>query len=637
MAEERVQRRLSAILAADVVGYSRMMGRDEPGTLAALKTLRGELIDPKISEYGGRIVKTTGDGLLMEFPSVVDAVQFSLDVQTELANRNAGMPGDKRIAFRIGVNLGDIIVDGDDIFGDGVNIAARLETLAAIGGIAISSRVFDDIRDRIDAKFDDAGELELKNIARPIRVFQWSPSGAQPAASARRPRNARSWASLGLYAAAALISLAGLGAIAWWLVGSPADLTQSARVGSSAVSQKATAARRKLRRAGIIVLPFVNQSGDASQEYFSDGITEDLISALAQFSSLAVISRNAAFTLKGKAVKPRDIAREFGIRYIVEGSLRVSKDRVRVSAQLSDARSGRLLWSQKYDEARKDNFSLQDLITKQIVGALAVQIETIEQRRVAAKSTKNPDAYDSVLRGRKLLRVGTRVTNRQARALFEQAGKLDPQYAAAFAALGKAYLVLAEYGWTENVSGALSNAFANAQLALKIDPSNYDALNVISGVLLVREQYDQALAATENALRLNPSNSESMYQRVQVLLWLGHIEEAVRTGETALTFDRNPSAGNTFGVAMAYYQAKRHAEAAKIIETGIVRFPRQSFLFALLAACYGQMGKTAEASRALANLRRNDPFFQLATFGSRFRDRQHQRYLAEGLVKAGFK
>jgi TolB-like protein/class 3 adenylate cyclase len=340
------QRRLAAIVSADVAGYSRLMGRDESGTLAALKAVRQEVVDPTIAMHGGRIVKTTGDGLLLEFPSVVNAVRCVVEVQTAMADRTAEIAEDRRIAFRIGINLGDIIVEGDDIFGDGVNVAARLQEIALPGGICISNRVHDDVRDRLDTAFDDGGTQTLKNIARPVQVWRWHPGTAV----------------------------------------SPPPAT-------------ANSALPLPDKPSIAVLPFQNMSGDPEQEYFADGVVEDIITALSRFKALFVIARNSSFTYKGRSPDIRQVGRELGVRYVLEGSVRRAGGRVRVTGQLIEAESGTHIWADRFEGAIEDVFDLQDEVATSVVGAIAPQLERAEEKRARQKPTEQLRSYDLYLKG----------------------------------------------------------------------------------------------------------------------------------------------------------------------------------------------------------------------------------------------
>jgi TolB-like protein/class 3 adenylate cyclase/Tfp pilus assembly protein PilF len=615
----REQRRLAAIVAADVVGYSRLMGRDESGTLAALKALRRELVDPRIADHHGRLVKTTGDGLLVEFASVVDAVRCALELQTAIAEQNVDVPEERRLVFRIGVNEGDIIVDGDDIFGDGVNVAARLQEIAPPGGLCVSGRVHDDVRDRLGASFEDGGERSLKNIARPLRVYRWT-SGSTGSAIASRPaektetpgRRRIPW----MIAAAALVAL---GIAGWWWFSHPAPATMAST--SS--------------RPGIAVLPFINLSGDPSQEYFSDGLTEDVIAALGRFGSLTVMARNAVFPFKGRNAKPAEIGHDLGVRYIVEGSVRRAGERVRVSVQLTDALAGKLLWSQQYDEELKDVFAVQDAVTRQVAGALAVNLTQFEQRRALSKPTESLDAYDLVLRGRELLQRSTRGANREARQLFERATQLDPKYADAYAWWGRAYFEVVNFGWTEDVNGAAERALELGRKAVMLDPDSFLGHRVIGLVHLPRSEYDQASAEIDRTLALNPSDSVGLQAHADVLLWLGRLNESIEASETALRFDPLPPATPLFNLGQAYYERRRHADALRILERAAQRFPEHAFIHALLAATFAQLDRLPEAAREREAVRRLNPFFDAATFGSRFQNPAFHSYLVEGAVKAG--
>ena len=535
----REQRRLAAIVAVDVVGYSRLMGRDESGTLAALKAVRRELVDPKISEHGGRLVKTTGDGLLVEFASVVDAVHCTMELQGAMAERNDAEPEDHRLVLRIGVNEGDIIIEGDDIFGDGVNVAARLQEVAPPGGVCLSSRVYDHVQDRLGGPFEDGGERTLKNIARPVRVYLWTPrrtgsaAAAQPVETAARPRE-RQGRMVWTFAAAAIVAL-GVGGW-WWVSSLPGRSEAPAAKAATAGSVPSTS-----WRPGIAVLPFVNLSGDPSQEYFSDGLTEDVIAALGRFGSLTVMARNAVFPFKGRNAKPAEIGRELGVRYIVEGSVRRAGERVRVNVQLTDALAGKLLWSQQYDDELKDVFAVQDSVTRQVAGALAVNLTQVEQRRALSKPTESLDAYDLVLRGRERLQTSTRQANREARQFFERAAGLDPGYADAYAWNGRAYLELADYGWTEDLDAAAERALELGRKAVMLDPVSVLGHGVIGLVHLARGEYEQASPEIDRALVLNPSDSVGLQAHAEVMLWLGRIDEAIQASEAAIRFDPLPA------------------------------------------------------------------------------------------------
>jgi TolB-like protein/class 3 adenylate cyclase len=389
VSEEGVERRLTTILAADVVGYSRLMAADEAGTLTSLKALRRELIEPKTAEHHGRVVKLMGDGTLMEFGSVVDAVTFAVDVQRAMAQRNADVPEDQRITYRIGINIGDIIVEGEDIYGDGVNVAARLEGLADPGGICVSRTVFDHVQGKVDLGFDDLGEQEVKNIPKPVQVFKVlldSPAAEPATVAAPVAKRSLSWP---LVAGGLALLIVVVGLALWQQPWSPREEPASVENMAFPLPDKPS----------IAVLPFANMSGDPEQEYFADGMAEDLITDLSQISGLFVISRNSAFIYKGKTVKVRQVAEELGVRYVLEGSVRRVGDEVRINAQLIDATTGGHLWAERYDGTLDDIFDLQDRVTEQIVAALAVSLTGEELAEQARHGTENAQAHDAYLQG----------------------------------------------------------------------------------------------------------------------------------------------------------------------------------------------------------------------------------------------
>src|SRR5437762_1439069 len=398
MNAERIERRLAAILAADVAGYSRLMGADEEGTLMRLKALRRELIDPRIAEHKGRIVKTTGDGLLVEFGSVVDAVRYAVDVQRRMVERNADVPEQKRIAFRIGINLGDIIIDEGDIFGDGVNIAARLETLADAGGICVSRVVRDQVRDKLEFSFEDMGEQQVKNIARPVRVYR-IPLGTEAKAA------------------------------------TPVELAPPLLVLPDKPS--------------IAVLPFQNMSDDPEQEYFVDGMVEEIITALSRIRWLFVIARNSTFTYKGRPIEVKEIGRELGVRYILEGSVRKGGSRVRITAQLIDAETGAHLWADRFDGLIEDVFELQDKIALSVAGVIEPALQAAEMRRSAARPTTDLTAYDLYLRALAVFYPITKERVIEALRLFEEAIAIDPHYGPALSWAAMCHREIATSGWAE--------------------------------------------------------------------------------------------------------------------------------------------------------------------------------------------
>ncbi|MCA1408377.1 adenylate cyclase [Ensifer sp. IC3342] len=619
-----VDRRLVAILCADVAGYSRMIGEDEEGTLTALAAHMTELIGPAIDRHHGRIVKTTGDGFLAEFASPIAAALSALEIQEGLQSRNTGVPEPKRQWLRIGLTLGDVMVRDGDIFGDAVNVAARLQSLAEPGSVYASAAVVDQLRGHIGFAWKDVGEKALKNIARPVRAYRLAAgTTAAVPADAAQPRRLR----LRLIVGAAAISA--IAAIVAYTVLIPATLP------ITTPSTPPTAEPVPQAKPSIAVLPFVNQSGDPANDYFSDGVSEDIVNALGRFSALTVMAYNATLPYKGKAARLEDVGRKLGVRYLVEGSVRRAGNRVRVSTRLTDADQGILLWSERFEEQLKDVFALQDAITRRVAGTLAANLTRVEEQRALAEPPDNLDAYDLVLRGRAELRRNTRSGNREARLYFEKAMQLDPKYAAAYAGLGLAYQDMATLGWTEFPEDMLARSEELAGRALSLDPDNLDAHQLLSQVHTMQLQYDRALVEIDRALLLNPSDAASHSQRGAILLWAGRLEEAVAALETAFTLNPNLGPQEAFALGLAYYSLRRHDDAARFLEREALRNPDFIFFPVLLAATYGQLGRTADAERMAETVRHRLPVFDPQTFGSRFQNRAHHDYLIEGLRKAG--
>ena len=633
MPPQNVRRRLAAIFAVDVVGFSRLMGLDEEGTLARLKTLRAEVVDPAIATHHGRIFKTTGDGLLAEFPSVVAAVRCAAEVQIAMGSRSAGDAPGRRIVFRAGINLGDIIVDGDDIYGDGVNIAARIESICQPGGIAISSSAYEQVRDKIDYRFVDCGEHEVKNIARPVHVYgvDLSAHGVTAAGSAARKdtKKKRSWGWSLAVGVVACATAAGV-----WLAA--ADSAKNARIALAAMFGGKTL-QPLSSRATIAVMPFSNQSGDAKRDYFSDGITEDIINALGRFSGVMVIARNTVQEYKGRNATREEISRELGVRYIAQGSVRQADGKLRVAVELSDAEKGTQLWSDRYEGEGKEVFEIQDRIVKDIVGALAVKLTRLEQERIVAKPAGSLEAYDLVLRARGLLNQGSRSANREARALLENALKLAPNYAEAYVAQAEAESIRSQLGWREGPEEGMKRSEEFAKLALAIDDpgSNSRAHAVLGRVNAFFGNYEQALVEANRATELNVSDSVAYALRGEVLLYLGRIDESIAANETARRFDPRIGADSGFALALAYYTAGRYREAIATADTFLGRYQDNVFLRSMRAAALAQQGNAEEARKESEQVRRFSPFFQVEVFGTRFVKPEHRAKIQEGLRKAG--
>jgi adenylate cyclase len=578
------QRRLAAILAADMVGYSRLMEVDEAGTLARLKTHRLEVIDPVIAKTRGRLIKTTGDGLLVEHHSVTEAVQCAVEIQRRMARRNADVAPARWIQFRIGINLGDVIIEDDDIFGDGVNLAARLQQLAEPGGVCVSGAVRDQVGDRLDqVAFEDLGEQSVKNIARQIRVYRIRLADEVPAA----PGTAQPI--------------------------SPAAAT---------------------KKPSIAVLPLQNISGDPEQEFFADGLTEDIITELSRFRDLLVISRNSTFVHKGKSVNVQAVGREFGVDYVLEGSVRKAGGRVRVTVQLIDAETDRHVWADRYDRNLEDIFAIQDELTGAIAATLPGRVEAAHYERAKRKTTDNTAAYECLLAAKVLHHRSTRGDNAEAQRLLERAVALDPNYAHAHAwkacVLGQTYV----YGWCDDPEATLQQLKRELDIALTLDDNDSDVHRILAALSVVRGDHDKAAYHQERALALNPNYDLVVVQQGELLTWLGRPEEGIDWIKKAMRL--NPHHPERFWshLGRAYFVARRYAEAVEAFS----RISRpDDTLHAFLAAALARLGDRTAAAAHVGEVLRLDPSFSVAAHLSTLHyrydnDREHHR---EALLEAG--
>jgi TolB-like protein/class 3 adenylate cyclase len=623
------KRKLAAILHADVVGFSRLMGEDEAGTHQALGELR-RVVDPLITEYSGRIVGTAGDSLLADFSSVVDALNCAVEMLKAARAINDPIARERRLELRIGVNLGDVIVDGNDIFGDGVNIAARLEALAQPGTVCISQTVYDQVRNKLNLDYRPLGSHRVKNIAEPVRAYA---VGVVAAAQGAR----RSWWPL--MAAVATAGLAMAAFVAWVLhVGAGREFFGLPTAPKPIEVASLAAPARLAGRPSVAVLPFRNLSGDASQDFFSDGITEDVINALGRFSNLLVVAKSASFQFKGRTIAPAEIGNLLDARYLLGGSVRRAGDRVRVSAELTEAATGRHVWSETYDAEVKDIFGVQDDISRRAVGAAAAKLTRFERDRALAKPTESLAAYEHVLRGREFTSHATRESNDEAQDMFQRAIDLDPSYAAAYAKLGLSLREAVASGWTEFVADDLGRAETLAQKALSLDPASTDAYRLLAEIHLARGRFDLALGQTERALEINPSDAESFTTRGTILVWAGRAAEALPWLEGALRFDRaNARTAHMLGIA--YYFLARYSEAVEAMDRGLAgNLGRNTQLMgrSILAATYAQLDRRQEAERERATVIRMAPFLAAERFASQFGTQEARDHMLEGLKKAGF-
>ena len=585
MTEQRLQRRLAAILSADVVGYSRLMGFDEAGTLARLNALRRGLIDPAIAAHSGRIVKLMGDGALVEFASAVDAVTCAIEIQRQLRERDASGTQADPIKFRIGINVGDIIIDGDDILGDGVNIAARIEGIAEPGGLSISEDAWRQVQGKVAANFVDAGEQNLKNIARPVRVYRLdlapkavaAPQGPLP----------------------------------------PPGLPD---------------------KPSIAVLAFNNMSGDPEQEYFSDGICEDIITDLSKLSELHVIARNSSFTYKGKPVDVKQVGRELGVRYVLEGSVRKAGNRVRVTGQLIDAASGAHIWADRFDRDLTDIFAVQDELTQEIISALKIRLSAPEKTRIAGGGTRNVDAHDFFLRGRELL-----IGNKRDREMFAQANvylrraiALDPNYAGPYAALGWAYIMDYQNRWSDSPQTALDEAERLIDEAIAKDDNDPFVHYVASILGLWRKDYQRWGHEADRALSLNPNYGNALLARGLVHVYSGEPLKGISYIERAMRLDPAQQQYRHF-LGTAYLLAGNFETAAAILKERVAITPTTDLSRALLASALGHLGRAEEARQVWRELKEINPRYSHSDHFGRlpFKEPAEADKFTEGLRKAG--
>ncbi|MDH5798755.1 MAG: adenylate/guanylate cyclase domain-containing protein, partial [Paracoccaceae bacterium] len=571
-----MERKLTAILAADVVGYSRMMGADEEGTLCALTACRRD-IDERIARAGGRIFGTAGDSVIAEFPSSVTAVRCALEIQRRLAEQNAGLPTEKRMIFRIGINLGDVITEEGNLFGDGVNVAARLESIAPHGGICLSREIAEQTAGKVDATFAPAGPQTLKNIANPIEVFVWPAEAAAAMLAARNPAR-RNRAVL---AVAALVAVLMLG---FWVLSSQLNLRGPVAVVAA-------------ESPSIIVLPFVNFSEDSSQAYFSDGITDDLITDLSKVSGLFVIARATSFSHGADPTDIKAMAEQLGVRFVLQGSTRRNGDRIRINAQLTDTDTGVTVWADRFDGDFGDVFALQDRVTNSIVSSLAVELTDEEVRLVAKPLTGNSQAYDLYLQGVRAFNFFTPEANAEAQKLFQKAVDLDPAFAAAYAYQGQTYLMGVENNWTDDRSGWMEMARALSLRAVSLDPdlpfAHWALGRFYSRPFVGR--YEESKEAFRTAVRLNPNYADAYMFLALTSIFSGNVADALPQIEKAMRLNPDYPFWYLQTLGMAQYFLGNYESSAKALESAIERNSNVPWLYYLLIATYGKLDMTEEA------------------------------------------
>ncbi|MGA9088483.1 MAG: adenylate/guanylate cyclase domain-containing protein [Bradyrhizobium sp.] len=585
MTGERLERRLAAVLAADVAGYDRLMAVDEEDTLARLKAIRKALVETTFATHRGRIVKTTGDGMLVEFTSAVDAAGGAVGVQRSMAARNDGVSPDTRIEFRIGLHVGDIIIDENDIFGDCVNVAVRLKGIAEPGGVCISDDAYRQIRGKVDFACDDLGPQTLKNIAEPIRAWRYTPGGhrsapAQPASMAGQP-------------------------------------------GALALPDKPS----------IAVLPFQNMSGDPAQDYFADGLVEDIITALSRFKSLFVIARNSSFTYKGRVVDVRQVGRELGVRYVLEGSVRKAGSRLRITGQLIDSARGFHLWAEKFDGALGDVFELQDRVASSVAGVIDPMLLDMDIKNASDRPTADLTAYDLFLRGLPLLRAWAREPNQQAIALLEQAVERDPHYGLALASLALCHSQNVSSGWGEDAAIEKERTRAWARRAIEVAPDDPSSVTSAAGALLnIGEDPKVLKGLVDGALARNPSHAFGWLWSGWIRTASGEADLAIEHFEMSLRLDPRAArrAFHLTGIGICHFVERRFEKAAAVLDTSFRELPTYPLTMWFLAACYARMGRLSEA-REFAASQAIGPGGPWLTIGQLLSNPEHRELVLSGL------
>jgi len=630
MAQEGFKRKLTAILSADAVGYSRLMAEDEAATVKTIATYR-EVMTVLIKQHRGRVVDSPGDNLLAEFTSVVDAVQCAVAVQNEFQTRNAELIENRRMEFRIGINLGDVIDEEDRIYGDGVNIAARLEALADPGGICVSKTAFDQIETKLPLGYEYLGEQSVKNIPKPVRAYRvlMKPDDAGKVIGEKR--------FLGQYsrrtamAAIIILVMVAVGLVSWNIY-----LHQSKKIEPASLEKMAYSLPDK---PSIAVLPFLNMSEDKEQEFFSDGITEEIITALSKVEKLFVIARNSTFTYKGKPVKVQQVAEELGVRYVLEGSVRKAGERVRITAQLIDALAGHHLWAERYDRDLKDIFALQDEITKKIITALQVKLTEGEQAGIHARGTDNLEAYLKVLQARDLARHQNIEDNLKARQILKEALELDPHYAPAYRWLSGTHFMDVWLGSTKSPRDSLKRAIELSKKGLSIDNSLGDAHGLLGSIYVITKQYEKGMPELEKAVDFNPNNADAHAHLAMGLLFIDKPEEGILISKKAIRL--NPIAPSWYlhNLAAIYRNIRNYKEALVWAEKAVKQEPENNLSRLVLCSIYSLTGRMEDARYEANEALKLNPKFSLKRFEKilPYKNLEAKNRYIEALSKAGLK
>jgi adenylate cyclase len=629
MADEGFKRKLTAILNADVEGYSRLMDDDEEATVRTLTSYRTAIAD-LVQQFRGRVVDTPGDNILADFTSVVDAVNCAVEIQRDLAERNTELPDNRQMQFRIGVNLGDVIDEDGRIYGDGVNIAARVESLSEAGGICISGRAHDQVENKLGLEYEDLGKHQVKNITRPIQVYRVL---SHPGAAAHRVVQAketlgRKWRNIGI-AAAALVVAAVVTVTGWQIY-----QRQSKKVDAASLENMAYPLPDN---PSIAVLPFVNISGDPKQEYFSDGFTEQIIASLSMVPKVFVIARNSTFTYKDKAVKVQQVAEELGVRYVLEGSIQKEGQRVRITAQLIDAITGRHLWAKTYDRELKDIFALQDEITIRIITELRVKLTDGEQARVLSKGTKNLQAYLKYLQAKEYLQLGTKENNALARRLYEEAIAIDPEFPQAYSSLGVTYMMDIYLGSSKSPKLSLEKAVELNKKAIALNDSIPLSHSRSGWLYVLAGKHDKAIAECERAISLDPNSAQAHLRMGFALRYAGRHEEAVRSSERALRLDPIPPSPSFRALGLTYIFVGKYEEAIAAFKKSLDRSPNDSLTHFSLACVYSLADRNEDAQAEAQKVLQINPNFSLKHFAKRltYKNQADKELIVGAASKAG--
>jgi len=625
MTTQELKRKLTAILNADVKGYSRLMGEDEKSTVLTLNAYK-EIMTGLIQRHSGRVVDAPGDNVLAEFNSVVDAVECAVDIQKELKTRNAELPENRKMEFRIGVNLGDVIEEGDRIFGDGLNIAARLESLSEAGGICISGTAFDQIKNKLNLGYKYLGEQTVKNILEPVRVYQvlMEPEAVGKVLGEKKSKP-RQRSSIGLV----VILIIVIAAVAiWGLYFRPTPPLETVSKGKMGFPLP--------DKPSIVVLPFNNLSGDPRQEPFADGVTENITTTLSKIPGLFVIARNSAFEYKGKPIDVKKVAENLGVRHVLEGSVQKWDDRIRITAQLIDATSGYHIWSERYDREMRDLFALTDDVTRNIAVALQIKLTEGEQGRIFHRDTENLDAWALATQAWDLI-ARTREDNARARELAGQAVKLDPKYGFAWSLLAYSYFNAAKMGWCESPEEYYKKAIELNQKALSLNKDLFCATAMLGQIHLAQRQYERAIEMGRRSIELGPSIAVNYMILGETLCYAGNFEEAITLGEKALSL--HPMRRNYLlnSLARSYRMAGRYEEAVALYKEILDRFKNPLPAYIGLAEVYSEMGRVEEAHGQALEVLRINPSFSLENWSKTepFRDPKHLEKRLNALHKAG--